>query len=206
MTRVSALLASAAVVAGLAVGGFLAFRGGSDDPFADCRRTTIAGGTASIGGPFALVDSSGLKVTDAEAITRPTLVYFGYAFCPDICPTDLSRNALAAEALAEKGIDVGQVFVSIDPERDTPEAIGPFTAAIDPDLVGLTGTPEAVKAAADAYKVYFRKSGDDPGYYLMDHSTFTYLMAPGVGFLEFYPSDMNAEDLAASVACFAERL
>jgi protein SCO1/2 len=206
MTRVSALLASAAIVVGLAVGGLFALRGGADDPFADCRRTTVAGGTANIGGPFTLVDAAGRSVTDAEAITGPTLVYFGYSFCPDICPTDLARNALAAETLAGSGVDVGQVFVSIDPERDTTEAIGPFTAAIDPNLLGLTGSPEAIKAAADAYRVFYRKAGDDPEFYLMDHSTFTYLMAPQAGFLEFYPSDMSPDDMARSVSCFAEKL
>ena len=196
MTRVYALLASAAVVVGL-VGFFVAPRFlGGDDPFADCRRAAVAGGTAAIGGPFALTGAGGERVTDAEAITGPTLVYFGYSFCPDICPTDLSRNALAAEALAEDGTEVGQVFISIDPARDTPEVVGDYAAAIDPGLLGLTGTAEEVDAAAKAYKVYYRKAGDDPEYYLMDHSTFTYLMAPGVGFLEFYQSDATPEAVA----------
>jgi protein SCO1 len=206
MTRVYALLASAAVVVGLA-GFFIAPRFlGSDDPFADCRRGAVAGGTAAIGGPFALTGPGGERVTDAEAITGPTLVYFGYTFCPDICPTDLSRNALAAEALAEAGTDIGQVFISIDPARDTPEVMADYTAAIDPDLLGLTGTADEIDAAAKAYKAYYRKAGDDPEFYLMDHSTFTYLMAPGTGFLEFYQSDATPEAVADSVACFAERL
>jgi protein SCO1/2 len=206
MTRIFALATTAAVIVGLAVGGVVVLRGTAADPFADCRRTSVAGGTAAIGGPFALTDASGRQVTDAEAITGPTLVYFGYAFCPDICPTDLSRNALAAEAARERGVEVGQVFVSIDPERDTPDVIGDFAGSIDPKLLGLTGSPEAVKAAADQYRVFFRKAGDDPEFYLMDHSTFTYLMAPEVGFLEFYPSDMTPEDLAESVSCFAAAL
>jgi protein SCO1 len=205
MTRVIAIVATAAVVVGLGIGGYAVMRG-SDDQFADCRRATIAGGAASIGGPFSLVDPEGRRVTDAEAITKPTLVYFGYSFCPDFCPTDLARNALAADALAERGVDVGQVFVTIDPERDTPEAVGGFVEAIHPGLLGLTGTPEEVDAAARAYKVFYRKAGDDPEYYMMDHSTFTYLMAPGVGFLEFYPSDLAADDLADSVSCFVSKL
>ena len=134
-------------------------------------------------------------MTDAQAITRPTLVYFGYTFCPDFCPTDLSRNALAAEALAGRGIDVGQVFISIDPARDTPEIVRDFAAAIDPGLLGLTGTPEQVDAAARAYRVYYRKAGDDP-YYLMEHTTFTYLMAPGARFLDFYRSEATPEAVA----------
>jgi protein SCO1/2 len=206
VTRLFALLAAGAVVVGLVVGGLLAMRGGAEDAFADCRRGQVVGGTASIGGPFSLVDAAGARVTEAEAITGPTLVYFGYGFCPDICPTDLSRNSIAAGELADRGIDVGQVFITIDPDRDTPDTIGDFAQSIDPELVGLTGTPEEIAAAAAAYKVFYRKAGDDPTYYLMDHSTFTYLMAPEQGFLEFFASDVAPDAMADSVACFAERL
>ena len=115
MTRLSAILAALAVVAGLAVGGWFALRPSSADPFAPCRTAAVAGGAATIGGPFTLVDGDGRRVTDAEAITGPTLVYFGYTFCPDVCPTDVSRNALAAAELAERGTEVGQVFITIDP-------------------------------------------------------------------------------------------
>lgn len=206
MTRFAAIAASLVVVLGLVVGGVLALRGG-DDPFADCRRGAVAGGAATIGGPFTLVDGSGRTVTDADVITGPTLVYFGYTFCPDICPTDVARNAQAAADLAARGDRVGQVFVTVDPARDTPELVRQFTAAIDPAIIGLSGTPEQVAAAAKAYKVYFRKSdAGDPRYYLMDHSTFTYLVAPGTGFLEYYPSDASADDIVASVACYAARL
>lgn len=206
MTRTAALLASAAVIVGIGVSvGVILFRPDSDDRFADCGRGQVAGGTASIGGPFELTAADGRRVTDTEAITRPTLVYFGYGFCPDICPTDLSRNALAAEELAAQGIDVGQVFITIDPDRDTPEAVGAFTGAIDPGILGLTGSAEEIARAAAAYKVFYRKAGDDP-YYLMDHSTFTYLMAPGEGLLEFYGSDVSAEAVASSAACFARAL
>jgi len=204
-TRTYAITAAAVAVVGLAAAGYAVMRA-PGDAFADCRRGAVAGGAAAIGGPFALTAADGRRVTDAEAITRPSLVYFGYGFCPDICPTDLSRNALAAAMLNERGIDVGQIFVSIDPARDTPEAIGDFTAAIDPALVGLTGSEADVAAAAKAYKVFYRKAGDDPELYLMDHSTFTYLMAPGVGFLEFFGSDATPEAIADSVACFSERL
>ena len=86
MTRVSAILAALAVVVGLAAGGWFALRPSSADPFAPCRTAAVAGGTAAIGGPFALTDGAGRRVTDAEAITGPTLVYFGYSFCPDVCP------------------------------------------------------------------------------------------------------------------------
>ncbi len=121
VTRITAYVAAAAVLAGLGAGGVLALRGGGADPFADCRRGAVADGAAAIGGPFALTNGVGARVTDADVITKPTLIYFGYSFCPDVCPIDLARNAAAADLLAERGVDVGQVFISIDPERDTPE-------------------------------------------------------------------------------------
>ncbi len=206
MTRAAALFATAAVLVGLAAGGFFALRGSGADRFGDCFRGTVAGGAASIGGPFVLTDAAGARVTEVDVITRPTLIYFGYAFCPDICPTDLARNAVAADLLAERGVDVGLVFVTIDPERDTPEAAGAFARDIHPAMIGLSGSAEDVAAAAAAYRVYFRKSGDDPEFYLMDHSTFTYLAAPGHPFLEFFATDATPEAIADSVACFAAAL
>ncbi len=202
MTRAIVLLAAATVMLGVAA-GYWVMTARSGDPFADCRRGAVASGAAAIGGPFTLVDASGATVSDAEILTRPTLVYFGYAFCPDFCPTDLSRNALAADLLAERGVEVGQVFISIDPERDTPETVGDFAAAIHPGLVGLIGSPEQVAAAANAYRVYYRRADDDPDYYLMDHSTFTYLMDPEHGFLEFFASDVSPDEIADAAECFA---
>lgn len=206
MTRIVALFATAVLFLGVAVGAMVVLRGNAGDAFAKCRRGSVAGGAAAIGGPFTLTDGSGTRVTDTEVIDGPTLVYFGYSFCPDICPFDLARNALAADLLADEGMSVGQVFVSIDPARDTPQAVGKFVQAIHPDLVGLTGSAADIAEAAGAYRVYYNRSGEDEDFYLMDHSTFTYLVAPQTGFLEFYGSDAPAETVAESVACFAERL
>ena len=116
---------------------------GPDDKFAQCRETTVGG--ADIGGPFELVDETGQTVTEKDVITGPTLVYFGYTFCPDICPTDNMRNAMAVEILDERGLDVKPVFISIDPERDTPERLTDFTDAFHDRMVGLTGTPAQVR-------------------------------------------------------------
>ena len=131
MTRTAAFLAAAAVLFGLAVGGFLACGSPARIPSRNAA-SQVAGGAAAIGGPFTLTDGDGRRVTDADVITGPTLVYFGYSFCPDVCPMDLSRNALAAQELAERDVKTGQVFITIDPERDTPEVVRDFTAAIDP--------------------------------------------------------------------------
>lgn len=206
MTRLFALLAAASVLVGLAVGAYFVIRGPGDDRFAECRRTQVASGRAEIGGPFTLTDANGARITDAELIDRPTLLYFGYTFCPDFCPTDLARNAAAADLLAERGMDVRLAFITIDPERDTAEVVGDYARAMHPDMIGLTGTPEEIAEAARAYRVYHRKAGDDPDYYLMDHSTFSYLMAPEVGFLDFYRSDASAESVADGAACFISKV
>jgi protein SCO1/2 len=206
MTRLYAILAAALAATGLAVGAAYVLIGRGGDPFADCRGGAVATGGAGIGGPFTLVNGAGARVTDAEVITKPTLLYFGYGFCPDFCPTDLARNALAADLLAERGVDVGLAFVTIDPDRDPPAEADAYARGFHPDMIGLSGSAEDVAAAAAAYRVYFRKNGSDPENYLMDHSTFTYLVAPGHPFLEFYSTDASPEDIAESVACYAARL
>jgi protein SCO1/2 len=202
MLKLYAGIAVAAIVA--AVGGTLAYTllNRPDDQFAQCRATSVAGGAGDIGGPFTLVNSAGATVTDAEVITGPTLVYFGYTFCPDVCPFDMARNALAVDVLEEMGLEVTPVFISIDPERDTPEVVGNFAANLHPRAIGLTGSPEQVKAASQAYKTYYRKQESEDEFYLVDHSTFTYLVLPEVGFVEFYRRDTTPEDMAESVACF----
>ncbi len=114
----------------------------------------------------------------------------------------MARNALAVDVLEEMGLEVTPVFISIDPERDTPEAVGDFAANLHPRAIGLTGSPEQVRAASQAYKTYYRKQESDDEFYLVDHSTFTYLVLPEVGFVEFYRRDTTPEDMAESVACF----
>jgi len=202
MTRVYAILAAAAVLAGL--GGVAAYVAMSrtDDAFAQCRQGRVAGG--DIGGPFTLVNTAGETVTEAEVLAGPALVYFGYAFCPDICPFDVARNVEAVDILAERGFDVTPVFISIDPERDTPEALADYAANMHPDLIALTGSPEQVRVAAQAYRVYYRRQDTDDEFYLVDHSTFTYLMLPGTGFVDFFRREVTSDQMADTVACVLE--
>jgi protein SCO1/2 len=192
---------TSALIAGTA---YMAFFNAPDDPLAQCRGGVVATGNASIGGPFELVDETGRTVTDTDVIDAPTLVYFGYTFCPDVCPLDAYRNGDAVNLLAEKGYDVNSVFVSIDPARDTPEQLAFFTDAMHPDMLGLTGTEEQVAAASRAYKTYYRKQEGDPEYYLVDHSTFTYLMLPGSGFADFFRREDSAQQIAERTACFID--
>lgn len=176
-----------------------------EDRLAACRGGAVAGG--DIGGPFTLIDQTGATVTDRDVFTAPSILYFGYTFCPDVCPMDSMRNAQAVEILeAEHGIVATPVFISIDPDRDTPEVVGEFARNFHDRMIGLTGTPEQVAAASAAFRTYYRKQeaeGDDP-FYLVDHSTFSYIVLPGIGFVDFIRREDSPEDVAARVACFVE--
>lgn len=176
------------------------------DPFAPCRTAAIAGGSEQIGGPFELVNAAGETVTDKDVITGPTLLYFGYTFCPDVCPLDTVRNADAVDLLEAQGKTVTPVFISIDPERDTPEAVGDFAHNIHERMIGLTGSLEQVRAASQAYRTYYKKQPSDDGFYLVDHSTFTYLVLPEYGFVEYFRRELPPEDLAERAACFIDRM
>lgn len=208
MTRIYAI-ASAALIASLIVGAGIAVflgqtqRAATDDPFGQCRASVVAGGAGQIGGPFTLIDETGQTVTDADVITEPTLVYFGYTFCPDVCPLDAVRNAEAVDILEADGYSVLPVMISVDPLRDTPEVMEAFTANIHERMLGLTGTPEQTDAAARAYRVYYRSNRDsgDP-YYLVDHSAFTYLVLPGHGFVEFFSRETTPQQMAERTECF----
>ena len=201
MTKFYAGAAAAAIAA--AVAGTYAYTEflAADDQFAQCRTASIAG-AADIGGPFTLVDASGETVTDKDVITKPSLIYFGYTFCPDVCPFDVSRNAIAVDILEEQGVEVTPIFISIDPERDTPEQIGAYAENMHPRMIALTGSDDQVKAASQAYRTYYRRQDGDDEYYLVDHSTFSYLVLPEVGFVEFYRREATAEAMAESIACF----
>jgi protein SCO1 len=174
------------------------------DLFAQCSKGAVAGGAAAIGGPFTLTDETGKTVTEQEVITGPTLVYFGYTMCPDVCPLDNARNAEATSLLEDRGIQATPVFISVDPGRDTPEVLHDFTEAMHPRMIGLSGTPAQVKAAAQAYKVYYNIGDTSDPYYLVDHTTYTYLMFPKIGFVEYFNRDVSPEQMADTVACFAK--
>jgi protein SCO1 len=202
MTKLYAGVAAAALV-GLVGGSFLYVQmNRADDAFAECRQGQIAGG--DIGGPFTLVNTEGQTVTDAEVLTKPSLVYFGYTFCPDVCPFDMSRNTEAVDKLDAMGVDVTPVFISIDPERDTPDALADYASNMHPKLIALTGSDDQVKAASQAYKTFYKRRETGDEFYLMDHSTFTYLMLPGEGFVDFFRREITSDQMAESVACFVK--
>lgn len=204
-TKSIAIVATAVMAA--VIGGSLWFvtRPVGDDAFAQCRASAVSGGAGAIGGPFELVREDGVTVTDKDVFTKPTILYFGYTFCPDVCPLDNMRNADALRILDERGYDAQTAFISIDPERDTPEVVNEFTSLFHDNMIGLTGSPEQVKAASMAYKTYYKKQEDgDPEYYLVDHSTFTYLVFPEIGFVDFFKREDTPEQMADRVACFID--
>ena len=160
---------------------------------------------APIVGRFELTDANGQRVTEASFAGRYMLVYFGYTFCPDVCPTELAKMAAAidafeqaAPALAEK---VVPVFVSVDPERDTPERLKDYAGLFHPRLVTMTGTADQLRAIAGAYKVYYAKVYPDGGAtgdadYLMDHGSQIFLMGPDAHYITHFPSGATAKNIA----------
>lgn len=195
MTKYAAITASAAVILCLAVAGAFVMYGQGRE----CGGSVIAGGEAAIGGPFTLVNAEGETVTDKDVIDGPTLIYFGFTYCPDVCPMDTARNAEVIDLLDERGVDVTPVFISIDPARDTPDVVGEWAKLMHPRMVGLTGSPEQVDTASKAYKTYYRKNGEGEDY-LMDHSTFSYLVGPD-GFIDFFRRDIAPEQMADRIVC-----
>ena len=135
----------------------------------------------AIGGPFSLEAGDGRTVTDQTYRDKWQLIYFGYTLCPDACPTALNDIASAMETLGPLAQKVQPIFITVDPQRDTPEVIASYVKAFDNRLVGLTGTPEQIAAAARAFRVYYAKAPDKdaPDGYLMDHSSVIYVMRPG---------------------------
>lgn len=201
-----ASISAVAIAALLGATWYVTSGTGLDDKYADCRTGAVAGGS-TLGGPFTLVDETGKTVTDKDVIDQPTLLYFGYTFCPDVCPLDNARNAETIEILENRGKIVKPVFISIDPDRDTPELLADFTDYLHPRMIGLTGTPEQVKAASQAYRTFYQKQEPEAGdedYYLIDHSTFTYLVFPDDGFVEFFRRDLEPEQMADKVQCFLD--
>ena len=188
-------------------------------PFAACLALTLLAGCgsanppagkpplagAAIGGPFELVDSEGRTVRWSDFDGKFRVVYFGYAYCPDVCPLDVQRMMQGfgqfKDANPALAAQVQPIFVTIDPERDTPAVVGEFTRAFSKDLIGLTGTPEQIAAAAKAFAVYYQKGEVGAGGgYMMDHSRAAFLMGRNGEPIATLPVEQSAEAVAAELA------
>jgi len=157
-------------------------------------------GEALVGGPFSLTDHTGKRVTEKDFAGRYMLIFFGYTFCPDFCPTELQVMTAAIDSMGEAGNAIQPVFISIDPERDTPAVLASYVPNFGPRLIGLTGTPEEIAAVARAYRVYYGKAAkSDSQDYLMDHSTTIYLMGPDGRFVKHFNYTTDAPKLAVDL-------
>lgn len=160
-------------------------------------------GGPPVGGPFTLVDSNtGHMVTDRDFRGKYLLVYFGYTYCPDVCPTTLNAVARGLDRLGKKADDLQPVFITVDPQRDTPAVMKQYTAAFTPRLVGLTGTPTQIAAVAKEYHVYYARhqTGPGPNDYSMDHSSILYLMGPDGRFIAPIRADASGAEIATELA------
>jgi cytochrome oxidase Cu insertion factor (SCO1/SenC/PrrC family) len=151
-------------------------------------------GRGHVGGPFTLIDQTGKPRSDTDFRGKLLLVFFGYTTCPDICPTELMQIGLAVDRMGAAADQVQPLFISVDPERDTPEVLAPYVAQFHPRLIGLTGTPAEIRAIADAYKAYYAKYVPaDGAVYLIDHTGFVYLMGRAGEYLGFFPPNTSAD-------------
>ena len=157
----------------------------------------VAQQVAAIGGPFELTDQNGRTVTERDLKGRPFLVFFGFTRCPDICPTTLFEVSEIMRALGKDADRVGALFITVDPERDTPAALKDYLSSFDPHLAGLTGEPAAVAAVAKAYRVYFKKVPLDQGGYTIDHTAIVYLMDKDGRFVSPFNMKRTTEAAAA---------
>ncbi|HEX6830674.1 MAG TPA: SCO family protein, partial [Methyloceanibacter sp.] len=155
-------------------------------------------GAALIGGPFSLAGGDGKPVTDRDFRGRYMLIFFGFTHCPDICPAELQVIAQALEQLGDKAKNVVPIFITLDPERDTPEAMANYVKSFGPNFVGLTGSPEAIAAAAKAYRVAYSKveNKESAGDYSVDHSALVYLMDPEGRYVTHFSYGLSADQMA----------
>lgn len=188
MSKRSLIIIALVAVIGLAAGAALFWR--SEGP-------ASATGQADVGGPFELVNQDGQTVDQSILEGRWSVVFFGFTYCPDICPSTLQAVAAAQEQLGPRGADLQTVFISVDPERDTPEQLKTYLSldAFPKGVIGLTGSPEQIAQVAKSYFVYYRKSGEGPDY-TVDHSTAAYLMDPQGRFNRVLAYGLSPDEMA----------
>jgi protein SCO1/2 len=197
MARNLGTIAGGALLLAIAGLGAMQWLGGAQAPSA------LLDQAATVGGPFALNDEEGGTVTETTWRGRFVLLYFGYRYCPDVCPTELAKMVEAYEMLpASAQAQLVMAFATVDPERDDAAALRDYTDLFHPALIGLTGTPAQTDAAARAFRVYHARvtEGRDADAYLLDHSSLTYLLGPDGRTRQVFPATITAEAMAADLA------
>lgn len=157
-------------------------------------------GPSSIGGPFTLVNQDGATVTERDFAGKPYLMFFGFTHCPDVCPTTLQQISDVLAALGPKADTLKVAFVSVDPERDTPDSLKTYLSSFDPRIVGLTGSPEQVAAAVKTFRAYAKKVPSQGGDYTMEHTALVYLMDARNGFVGAVNLNRPAAETAAELS------
>lgn len=197
-----AILAGGALVMLIAVGGAMLWL----KPSSDSLGPTLPAGVA-IGGPFTLTDETGREVTDATYRGRHMLVFFGFTYCPDVCPTELAKVAATLDLLGADAEKVTPLFITVDPARDKPAELEVYTEQFHPAIIGLTGTDEQIAAATRAYRVFYSKvkTGQEADAYTMDHSAFIYLMGPDGAFRQFFSPQASPEQMATTIRAHLAR-
>ncbi|MEH6526134.1 MAG: SCO family protein [Sneathiella sp.] len=164
------------------------------------KGSSIISGAPQIGGSFALINQKGEPVTDKDFQDKLMLVFFGYTFCPDVCPTEAQTISVAMEELGDAAADVVPVFVTVDPERDTALVMDEFLSSFHPSFVGLTGSETQIKDVMKKYRVYGQKVEDgDPEYYLVDHTSFTYLMGRDGALITVFRYGTTPEEMVTKI-------
>jgi cytochrome oxidase Cu insertion factor (SCO1/SenC/PrrC family) len=186
--------------AALLLGGGAAVAAEPDEPSAEQLVQALLSGQASVGGPFELTDHTGRPRTDADFRGKLLLIYFGFTNCPDACPTELLSISLALEKLGRAADAVQPLFITVDPQRDTPAVLADYVSSFHPRLVGLTGEPAAIKAVARAYKTYFaRSAGGSADNYSVDHTGFIYVLGPDGSYRGFLPPQLTPDQIAEAI-------
>lgn len=194
-TRIGLLLAIVVIAAAAGLTEWLVIR----DPDVTKAPSGILA-NVEIGGPFTLTDHTGRQVTERDYLGGFTLVFFGYTFCPDVCPTVLGDIALALDDLGDDAVAVTPLMISIDSERDTPAILAEYVPLFHERLIGLSGTTEQIKQVAAAYRVFYRRA-EDPNYtyYLMDHTSFVYLLDPAGKVVSLFRYGTSPDEMAAII-------
>ena len=191
-------LVKLAASAGLAI----SLAGCGSEPTATVGKTVVSG-TADIGGAFDLINQDGVAVSEASALGKPQLIYFGFSYCPDICPTALQKMGAVQARIDPSGDKLNYIFISVDPERDTPESLKLYITAngFPKGLMGYTGTLDQIEAVKSAYKVYSQKvpTPDSAANYTVDHSDIMYLMNKDGTFVEFFFGKSTVPEMAERV-------
>jgi cytochrome oxidase Cu insertion factor (SCO1/SenC/PrrC family) len=175
----------------------------ADDTIEPSAQELIEGllsGRAPVGGPFELTDQTGNRRSDKDFRGKLVVLYFGYTYCPDVCPTELQSIALALDKLGKAAEAVQPLFITVDPERDTPARLAEFVVSFHPRLVGLTGSLADIRKTAIAYRTFFVKnSATAPGDYSVDHTGFIYLVGRDGRYLGFLPPDSTPDTIADAI-------